>query len=47
MLRAEIGRTMLKRLRGFQEHMEKGLAKGKQAEGRLEGGEEECRALLR
>ncbi len=47
MLRAEIGKTMLKRLRGFQEHMEKGLAKGKQAEGGSEGGAEDCKALLR
>ncbi len=47
MLRAETGRTILNKLLGVQEHIEKGLAKGKQAEGGLEGGAEECRALFR
>ncbi len=47
MFKAETGRMMLNKLLGLQEHMERGLANGKQAEGGVEGGDEECRILLR
>ncbi len=47
MFKAETGRIMLNKLLGIQEHMERGLANGKQADGGVEGGAEECRVPLR